>query len=100
VEAMWLMLQQEKPDDYVIATGEAHTIREFVELAFEYAGIENWEKYVKTDQKFYRPAEVHVLCGDASKAKRVLGWQPKVSFKDLVRIMVEADLERYRKIAK
>ncbi len=100
VEAMWLMLQQEKPDDYVIATGEAHTIREFVELAFEYAGIENWEKYVKTDQKFYRPAEVHVLCGDASKAKRVLGWQPKVSFKELVRIMVEADLERYRKIAK
>ncbi|MEM3397117.1 MAG: GDP-mannose 4,6-dehydratase [Thermoplasmata archaeon] len=98
VEAMWLMLQQDKPDDYVIATGETHTIREFVELAFEYAGIDNWEKYVKTDQKFYRPAEVHVLCGDASKANRVLGWKPKVTFKELVKIMVEADLERYGKI--
>ncbi|MEM3445684.1 MAG: GDP-mannose 4,6-dehydratase [Thermoplasmata archaeon] len=97
VEAMWLMLQQDKPDDYVIATGETHTVREFVELAFEYAGIDNWEKYVKTDPKFYRPAEVHVLCGDASKARRVLGWKPKVTFKELVRIMVEADLERYRK---
>ncbi|MEM4307475.1 MAG: GDP-mannose 4,6-dehydratase [Thermoplasmata archaeon] len=97
VEAMWLMLQQDKPDDYVIATGETHTIREFVELAFEYAGIDNWEKYVKTDQKFYRPAEVHVLCGDASKANRVLGWKPKVTFKELVKIMVEADLERYGK---
>ncbi|MCX8174500.1 MAG: GDP-mannose 4,6-dehydratase [Thermoplasmata archaeon] len=98
VEAMWLMLQQEKPDDYVIATGETHTIREFVELAFEYAGIDNWEKYVKTDQKFYRPAEVHVLCGDSTKAHRVLGWKPKVTFKELVRIMVEADLERYGRI--
>jgi len=96
VEAMWLMLQQDKPDDYVIATGETHTVREFVELAFKYAGIDNWEQYVKSDQKYYRPAEVHVLCGNPAKAREKLGWKPRTSFRDLVRIMVEADLERYR----
>jgi len=95
VKAMWLMLQQDKPDDYVIATGEAHSVKEFVEMAFSYAGL-NWKKYVVIDKTFYRPAEVHLLIGDYSKAKRKLGWQPKVKFKDLVKIMVEADLERLK----
>jgi len=95
VKAMWLMLQQDKPDDYVIATGEAHSVKEFVEMAFSYAGL-NWKKNVVIDKTFYRPAEVHLLIGDYSKAKRKLGWQPKVKFKDLVKIMVEADLERLK----
>lgn len=95
VEAMWLMLQQEKPDDYVIATGEMHSVREFVELAFSYAGIDDWEKYVISDHpKHTRPAEVDYLIGDYSKAKKVLGWEPKTSFKKLVKMMVNADLER------
>jgi GDPmannose 4,6-dehydratase len=95
VEAMWLMLQQEKPDDYVIATGENHSVKEFVEEAFKVAGIENWEKYVVANStKHTRPAEVDNLIGDASKARKVLGWKPKTSFKELVRIMVEADLKR------
>jgi len=98
VEAIWLMLQQEKPDDYVIATGENHSVREFVEEAFKVAGIEDWEKYVIANEpKHMRPAEVDYLIGDYSKAKKVLGWKPKTSFKELVRIMVEADLERERK---
>jgi GDPmannose 4,6-dehydratase len=91
VEAMWLMLQQEKPDDYVIATGETHTVREFVEEAFKYAGLD-WKKYVKFDERYLRPAEVDLLIGDASKAKKQLGWQPKTTFKDLVKIMVDADM--------
>lgn len=95
VEAMWLMLQQDKPDDYVVATGEMHSVREFVELAFGYAGIDNWEKYVISDHpKHTRPAEVDYLIGDYSKAKKVLGWEPKTSFKELVEMMVKADLER------
>ena len=94
VEAMWRMLQQPKPDDYVIATGESHTVREFVELAFREVGIEKWEKYVRTDPKHLRPAEVYTLCGDASKAKRVLGWKAKTKMPQLVKIMVKADLER------
>jgi len=96
VEAMWLMLQQERPDDFVIATGETHSVAEFLELAFQHAGIENWRNYVHTDPAFLRPAEVDLLVGDASKAKRVLGWQPKVSFAQLVKIMVDADLELER----
>jgi GDPmannose 4,6-dehydratase len=100
VEAMWLMLQQDKPDDYVIATGETHTVREFVELAFKYAGIDNWERYVKSDQKHYRPAEVHILCGNPAKAGEKLGWKPKTSFRDLVKIMVEADMKRYESLSK
>ncbi len=92
VEAMWLMLQQEAPDDYVIATGEAHTVREFVTLAFEHAGLD-WNKHVQIDPAYYRPAEVDFLLGDASKARRQLGWEPKVKFPDLVRIMVDADLQ-------
>ena len=96
-EAMWLMLQQEKPDDYVIATGENHSVRDFVKEAFRVIGIEDWEKYVVANkEKYMRPAEVDYLIGDASKAKKVLGWVPKTSFKELVKIMVEADLERER----
>jgi GDPmannose 4,6-dehydratase len=91
VEAMWLMLQQDKPDDYVIATGETHTVREFVEEAFKYAGLD-WKKYVKFDERYLRPAEVDLLIGDASKAKKKLNWQPKTTFKDLVKIMVDADV--------
>jgi GDPmannose 4,6-dehydratase len=95
VEAMWLMLQQEKPDDYVIATGENHSVKDFVQEAFKVIGIENWEKYVSSNSKKHmRPAEVDYLIGDASKARNVLGWKPKTSFKDLVKMMVEADLER------
>nr|WP_152945401.1 GDP-mannose 4,6-dehydratase [Desulfofundulus thermobenzoicus] len=93
VEAMWLMLQQKEPEDYVIATGETHSVREFVEAAFAAAGLD-WRKYVKTDPAFYRPAEVDLLVGDASRAKEKLGWQPKVTFKELVQIMVEADMAR------
>lgn len=95
VEAMWLMLQQEEPDDYVIATGENHSVKEFVQEAFNVAGIENWEKYVVSNSaKHTRPAEVDYLIGDASKARNVLGWTPKTSFKELVKMMVEADLKR------
>ncbi len=95
VEAMWLMLQQKEPDDYVIATGENHSVRDFVELAFRYIGITDWKKYVKSDVSAHlRPAEVDYLIGDASKARRVLGWKPKTDFKQLVGIMVKADIER------
>ena len=96
VEAMWLMLQQDKPDDYVIATGETHSVREFLDEAFGYAGLD-WKKYVKIDPKYYRPAEVDLLVGDASKAKKILGWQPKTTFKQLVRLMVDADIELLNK---
>ena len=92
VEAMWLMLQQDEPDDYVVATGETHTIRELLELAFAAAGIDGWEKYVESDKRFMRPAEVDILTGDASKARDRLGWKPKVPFPELVKMMVESDL--------
>lgn len=92
VEAMWLMLQQDKPDDYVIATGKTWSVKDCVQTAFETVGL-NWQDYVETDQKFMRPAEVDVLVGDASKAKKILGWQPKTSFKEMIKIMVEADLK-------
>jgi len=95
VRAMWLMLQQDHPDDYVVATGETHSVREFCQAAFACVDLD-WEQYVKVDPKFYRPAEVDLLVGDAGKAHRVLGWQPSVTFNDLVRIMVEADLARLR----
>jgi GDPmannose 4,6-dehydratase len=91
VEAMWLMLQQDEPDDYVVATGETHTVREFVAMAFEHAGIEDWQKYVVTDPRFFRPAEVDLLVGDSSKAESKLGWKRKVSFKELVGRMVDND---------
>jgi GDPmannose 4,6-dehydratase len=92
VRAMRLMLQQPEPDDYVIATGETHSVREFCELAFSQAGLD-FQKYVRTDEKFYRPAEVDLLVGDSSKARKALGWKPRYSFPELVREMVEADLQ-------
>jgi GDPmannose 4,6-dehydratase len=91
VEAIWLMLQQDRPDDYIIATGEAHSVREFVEEAFAYVGLD-WRKYVKKDPKYYRPSEVDLLIGDPSKAKRVLEWEAKTRFRDLIRLMVDADI--------
>ena len=94
VEAMWLMLQQNKAEDYVIATGETHTVREFCEIAFGQADLD-YKKYVEVDPRFYRPAEVDLLLGDPSKAKRQLNWQPKTTFKELALLMVNADLERY-----
>jgi GDPmannose 4,6-dehydratase len=92
VEAMWRMLQQDQPGDYVIATGETHSVREFVEIAFDRVGLD-WQKYVEIDSKFYRPAEVDLLIGDSSQAKKVLGWAPRTSFRQLVSMMVDADLE-------
>ena len=93
VRAMYLMLQQDEPDDFVVATGETHAVSEFVSLAFAAVGIDDWESYVRIDQRFFRPAEVDLLVGDASKAQSQLGWQPEVSFQDLVTMMVEHDLE-------
>ena len=93
VRAMWLMLQQDTPDDYVVATGESHSIRDFLDLAFAEAGIEDWKNYVKQDSRFMRPAEVDVVVGDYSKANRELGWEPTVNFPQLVRMMVQHDLE-------
>lgn len=92
VEAMWLMLQQDKPDDYVVATNETHTIKEFLDVAFKRVGLK-WEDYVEIDPKYYRPAEVELLIGDYSKAKKQLGWQPKTTFKELAELMVDADIE-------
>jgi len=92
VEAMWLMLQQEKPDDYVVATRETHSVEEFVQEAFQMLGLD-WRKHVEIDPRYLRPTEVDLLLGDCSKAEKELGWKPKVGFKELVRIMVEADLE-------
>jgi len=95
VEAMWLMLQQEKAEDYVVGTGKAHSVKEFVEAAFSHVGL-NYKDFVKQDPRFMRPADVDVLVADASKAKRILGWKPKVEFKELVAMMVDADLERVK----
>jgi GDPmannose 4,6-dehydratase len=93
VRGMWLMLQQDKPDDYVLATGETHTVRELCEVAFQHVGL-NWQDHVVIDPRHYRPAEVDLLIGDASKARRVLGWQPAVSFRALIEMMVEADMRQ------
>ena len=95
VEAMWRMLQESEADDYVIATHETHTVKEFCEIAFARAGLD-WKDHVRVDPAFVRPAEVDVLIGDPSKAKRTLGWQPTVRFKQLVELMVDADLERLK----
>ena len=97
ISAMWLMLQQDKPDDYVIATGKAYSVKEFLQQAFGYAGL-NWKKYVVIDKKLYRPAEVNILKGDYSKAKKKLGWQPTVKFEELVKMMVDADLKRLKEV--
>lgn len=95
IEAIWLMLQQDRPDDYIIATGEAHSVRELVEEAFAYVGLD-WRKYVKKDPKYYRPSEVDLLIGDPSKAKRILEWEARTRFRDLVRLMVDADIAALR----
>jgi GDPmannose 4,6-dehydratase len=100
VEAMWLMLQQDEPDDYVVATGETHSIREFLDVAFRLAGYDDWERYVRHDNRFDRPAEVDLLIGDASKAHTKLGWSPKVSFEQLVKRMYENDLDEERRSAR
>jgi GDPmannose 4,6-dehydratase len=99
VEAMWLMLQQDVPDDYVIATGESHSVRELVETAFECAGLD-WKKYIVTDPKFFRPAEVDFLVGNSAKALQKLNWKPKVSFKELIKMMIKADIEELKNSAK
>lgn len=96
VEAMWLMLQQDEPDDYVIATNETHSVREFLEESFKHVGLD-WEKYVEIDERYFRPAEVELLIGDASKAAKKLGWEPKTKFKKLAQLMVDADVEDLRK---
>lgn len=93
IQAMWMMLQQDEPDDYVIATNETHSVKEFVELAFACVGLD-WQKYVKIDTTYYRPSEVQLLQGDYAKAKKILGWEPRVRFKDLVRMMVDSDMKR------
>jgi GDPmannose 4,6-dehydratase len=93
VEAMWLMLRQDRPGDYVVATGETHSVREFLEEAFGYVGLD-WRDFVVVDPKYFRPAEVDLLLGDATKASKALGWQPRTTFRDLVRLMVDAELER------
>ena len=99
VRAMWLMLQQDTADDYVVSTGRTHYVREFCRIAFEAAGLGSYEPYVKMDPRFMRPAEVDLLIGDPSKAKKKLGWEPEVSFEQLVEMMVEADIERLRPLA-
>jgi len=96
VESMWLMLQHDEPGDYVIATGEAHSVQEFCEVAFDTVGLD-WQEYVKTDRRFMRPLDVTYLCGDYSKAKKELGWKPKTKFRQLVKIMVREDLDRWEK---
>src|SRR4051812_2538120 len=96
VEAMWLILQQDKPDDFVISTNETHSVREFLEIAFRHAGLD-WKKYVEVDPRYYRPAEVDLLMGDYSKAKRRLGWEPRTKFTELAKLMVDADIELLRK---
>ncbi|MBX6388417.1 MAG: GDP-mannose 4,6-dehydratase [Frankia sp.] len=99
VDAMWRMLQQDEPDDYVVATGETHSIRELLDVAFTRVGIDDWTPYVRQDPRFFRPAEVDILVGDASKARDVLGWKPTVTFRELVEMMVDADLELERESA-
>jgi GDPmannose 4,6-dehydratase len=96
VEAMWMMLQQPEPDDFVIATGVKHSVRDLVELAFRRVGLD-WRDYVTIDPALFRPADVNTLCGDASRARAKIGWQPRVSFAQLVEMMVDADLERVRR---
>jgi GDPmannose 4,6-dehydratase len=93
VEVMWLILQQDRPDDFVVGTGEQHSVKEFVEYAFSYAGL-NWERYVKTDPRYFRPAETEALLADSSKIKKALSWDPKIRFRDLVKIMVDADMRK------
>src|SRR5262249_39450863 len=99
VQAMWMMLQQEDPDNFVIGTGETHSVREFCEIAFGHVGL-NYNEFVTQDERFYRPAEVDLLVSDPARAEKALGWKPSVGFKQLVTMMVEADLERLKVKAK
>ncbi len=99
VDAMWRMLQQDVADDYVVATGETHSIRELLDVAFKHVGIDDWERYVEQDPRFFRPAEVELLIGDPAKAKEKLGWEPKVNFEELVTMMVESDLAQQRALS-
>jgi GDPmannose 4,6-dehydratase len=99
VEAMWQMLQQDEPEDYVVATGETHSISELLDIAFARIGVTDWSKQVEVDQRFVRPAEVDYLCGDATKAREQLGWSPKVSFAELIEMMVDTDLEHERRLS-
>ena len=96
VRAMWMMLQQEKPDDYVIATNETHSIRDFLDIAFNYVDLD-WHDFVEFDPRYLRPAEVELLIGDSTKAREKLGWQPSVTFEELVHLMVDADIEVLKK---
>ena len=97
VRAMWMMLQRDEPEDYVIATGESHSVRDLLQVAFERVGIDDWRPYVEQDQRFFRPADVAVLVGDASKAREKLGWQPTVGFQQLIEMMVDTDLENEKR---
>ena len=96
VEAMWLMLQQKSPDDYVISTGESHSVEEFLTLATEIAGLDDWHNFVEIDKSMLRPSDIDELVGDSSKAQKILGWKPKISFKDLVKMMVEHDIDYFK----
>ncbi|MEN8221993.1 MAG: GDP-mannose 4,6-dehydratase, partial [Acidobacteriota bacterium] len=96
VKAMWLMMQQDKPDDFIISTGETHAVRDLVDIAFSHLGLD-YKKYVKKDKRFFRPAEVDLLIGDHSKAKKILNWEPEVSFEELVKMMVDSDMELLQK---
>ena len=93
MKAMWMMVQQDMPQDYVIATAETHSVRDFIEIAFDHVGL-NWKDYVKVDAEFYRPAEIFELCGDFAKARTTLAWEPTIHFEELVRMMIDFDLER------
>jgi GDPmannose 4,6-dehydratase len=97
---MWLMLQQDEPDDFVISTGETHSVEEFVQKSFEHAGLGEWQQYVRQDPKFFRPAEVDLLIGDSAKARDVLGWEPEVTFEALVKMMVDHDMQLEAKKAR
>jgi GDPmannose 4,6-dehydratase len=97
VQAMWLMLQQEEPDDYVIATGKSHSVRDLLQVAFQHVGVDDWRPYVVQDERFFRPADVAVLVGDATKAHANLGWSPTVDFQQLIEMMVDADLENEKR---
>ena len=94
---MWMMLQQDNPDDYVLSTGETRTIRELLDVAFGYVGIKDWSQYIIKDEKFFRPAEVDVLRGDASKAEKILGWKPKTTFQEMIEKMVKNDINLLKK---
>ena len=96
VEVMWLMLQQDTPDDYVVATGETHSIRKFLSIAFNQIGIDDYEKYIEIDKRYMRPAEVEYLRGDSGKARKVLGWKPKTSLEEMISKMIENDINKHK----